>query len=117
MADHGDALDFDLFDRWRVRLADVPSTVGWGAVALYLRHLPLDSATMRDMEPRALWSTEAHLLATIADLLVALLTRGKGEPIGRPGKAQRYADAAPVGADEYERVLARFRERKGATVE
>lgn len=113
MADHGDALDFDLFDRWRVRLADVPSTIGWGAVALLVRHLPLDSATMREMEPRAMWSTEAHLLATIADMLGARFAGRQYEPIRRPGAAARYADAAPVDADEYERLLARFRKGEG----
>lgn len=113
MAEHGDALDFDLFDRWRVRLADVPSTVGWGAVALFLRHLPLDSATMREAEPRALWSTEAHLLANIADLLGSALVGKQYEPLARPGAARQFEGAAPVGAEEYEEILARF--RKGAT--
>lgn len=108
MAKHGDALDFDLFDRWHVRLADVPSTIGWGAVALYLRHMPLDGAVAREMDPRAQWSTEAHLLACIADMLGARFVGRQYRPIQRPRPA-RYEDAAAVGAGEYEELLARFR--------
>lgn len=112
VAEHGDALDYDLFDRWRVRLRDVPDSVGWDAVALFLRHLPPDSATVREMEPSALWSTEAHLLATVVDQLSALmhgLGGGRGpapRPVPRPGREDAFVGAVPVDAESLNERLA-----------
>ena len=108
MRDHGDALDFDLYDRWRVRLGDVPSTIGWGAVALFLRHLPYDSETMREMHPQTTWSREMHLLAYVADMLGDLFAKDY-EHLDRPGKVKPFASARPVEAQDYDRILERFR--------
>lgn len=107
--DHADALDFDLFDRWRVRLCDVPSTIGWGAVALYLRHMPYGCAVMREIDPATNWSNEAHMLANVIDLIGDLFAEDY-KHVQRPGTARQYESAKPVTADEHEEALARFRE-------
>ena len=92
---HGDALDFDLFDRWRVRLRDVPTTIGWDAVALFLRHLPYDSELTRELSPRAKWSPEVHMMANVADLVGGLFAKDY-EPVTRPGDvAIVYNEHAP----------------------
>lgn len=108
MRDHGDALDFDLFDRWRVRLRDVPSTIGWGAVALFLRHLPYDSETMREMEPKARWSQEAHALVSLYNLVGDLFAQDF-EHLRMPGdEPKRFETAEPVTAESFEEILALF---------
>ena len=109
MHDHGDALDFDLYDRWRVRLRDVPSTIGWGAVALFLRHLPKGSEVMRALDPSTAWSDEAHLMANLIDLVGDLFAKDY-EHIERPGAkvAKKYESARAVTPDELNGVLALF---------
>ena len=108
LRDHGDALDFDLFDRWRVRLRDVPSTIGWDAVALFIRHLPYDCELIRAMTPRARWSPETHMIANVADMLGSLFAKDY-EPMTRPGDVPKFSTAAPVSAESYEQKLAKFR--------
>lgn len=108
MREHGDALDFDLYDRWRVRLRDVPSTIGWGAVALFLRHLPYDSETKREMDPSAAWSRTEHLIALLIDTIGDLFAKDY-EHLQRPGDAKPFETAEAVTPMDYERVLARFR--------
>lgn len=107
MRDHFDALDFDLYDRWRVRLRDVPSTIGWGSVALFLRHLPYDSETLREMRPSARWSRTEHLLAALIDLVGDLFAKDY-EHVARPGESKPFETAKPVETDDYARLLARF---------
>lgn len=115
LRDHYDALDFDLFDRWRVRLHDVPSSIGWGAVALFLRHLPRDSETRRELDPSAAWSGETHMMANIMNLIGDLFAQDY-EHIERPGshEEKRFSTAQPVDEREYDSVLARFRVEGGA---
>lgn len=108
LRNHGDALDFDLFDRWRVRLRDVPTTIGWDAVALFLRHLPYDSELTRELSPRAKWGPEVHMMANVADLVGGLFAKDY-EPVTRPGDVARFSTAEPVTAGGYEAKLARFR--------
>lgn len=108
MRDHGDALDFDLFDRWHVRLRDVPRTIGWDGVALFLRHLPYDSELMRELSPRANWSPEVHMLANVTDMVGQLFAKDY-EPMTRPGEVAKFSTAAPVSAEGYEAKLAKFR--------
>ena len=106
VAGHEDALDFDLYDRWRVRLRDVPATIGWDGLALFVRHLPHDSALMRELEPQSAWSTETHALATISyqiDMLMYALGGGKGakpRPPERPGSHAGYEGAEVVDVNE-----------------
>lgn len=106
--DHFDALDFDLFDRWRVRLRDVHSTIGWDAVALFLRHLPYDSETMREMHPSRVWSNEAHIMASVLDMIGDLFAEDY-EHVPRPGTKQRFESAVAVTSDDHEKLLERFR--------
>ena len=108
MFSHGDALDFDIFDRWRVRLRDVPSTIGWGAVALFLRHLPYDSEVMREMRPYAKWSVETHMIANVADMIGGLFAKDY-EQMTRPGEVAAFSTAVPIDSTSYEAKLAAFR--------
>ena len=115
VAEHGDALDFDLFDRWRVRLADVPSTIGWGAVALFLRHLPYDTALMRELHPSTAWTVAEHRLADLVDILVAAFGGGSG-PMERPGsgaRPKRFSTARGVSSGDMAAEMEDFK-RKGA---
>ena len=114
MRDHGDALDFDLFDRWRVRLRDVPSSIGWGAVALFLRHLPYDSETMREIVPSSKWTRTERMVANLYDLIGCLFAKDY-ELLPRPGDetVKRFSTAEAVDATSYDKILARF--RGGAT--
>lgn len=107
MRDHGDALDFDLFDRWRIRLSDVPLSIGWGAVSLFLRHLPRDSETMRALNPSCAWSVEAHMLANLVDLIGDLFAEDY-KHIERPGEVKPYASAELVDTGEFNRLLSIF---------
>ena len=111
LRNHGDALDFDLFDRWRVRLRDVPSTIGWDAVALFLRHLPYGSEVLREMNPRARWSPETHMIANVADMLGGLFAKDY-EPMTRPGETAKFSTAEPVDDVGYESKLAVFRKEE-----
>jgi len=111
--DHYDALDFDLFDRWRVRLRDVPLSIGWGAVALFLRHLPYDSETMREIEPRTRWSDETYLLAAVHDLIGDLFAK-EYEHLERPGTVPRFSTAEQVDEGELDQLLSLFRKEGGA---
>lgn len=84
----------------------MPATIGWDGLALFLRHLPQDSALARELEPRACWSTETHALVTISDqisMLMYALGGAKGpkpHPAARPGLAERYEGAELVDVNE-----------------
>ena len=92
-----------------MRLRDVPSTIGWDAVALFLRHLPYDSELMRAMRPHAKWTPETHMIANVHDLIGKLFAQDF-EPIMRPGEVAKYSTAEPVDEGSYEAKLAAFRE-------
>ena len=106
VAGHEDALDYDLYDRWRVRLRDVPATIGWDGLALFVRHLPRDSELSRELDPMTCWSTETHALVAISDQINALMyglggARGAPPlPARRPGTADRYEGAELVDVSE-----------------
>lgn len=108
VAEHGDALDFDLFDRWRVRLRDVPSTIGWDGVALFCRHLPYGCAVMREVIPSTEWSIEAHRMADVADMVGSAFAGKDYKPMKRPGAKEKFSSAAPVDENEFNELLARF---------
>ena len=86
----------------------MPSTIGWDAVALFLRHLPYDSELMRALSPRAQWSPETHMVANVADMLGGLFAQDY-EPMARPGEVARFSTAEPVDTEGYDEKLARFR--------
>lgn len=85
-----------------MRLRDAPATIGWDGLALFLRHLPQDSALARELDPSKSWSTETHALATISDQINNLmwsLSGGVGarpHPARRPGAPERYGGAEVV---------------------
>ncbi len=89
-----------------MRLRDVPATIGWDGLALFVRHLPQGSALSRELDPQASWSAETHVLATISDqigLLMYGLGGAKGakpQPISRPGSSARYEGAEVVDINE-----------------
>lgn len=104
-------------DRWHVRLRDVPASIGWDGLALFLRHLPPQGATARAMDPDCAWSDETHMLATVLDLLagfVCMYSKAHGgharKPprIRRPGDAARIIDVEPVGAGDLADKLSMF---------
>ena len=84
----------------------MPATIGWDGLALFVRHLPQDSALSRELEPRTSWSTEAHLLATISDqmgLLMYGLGGAKGakpRPMDRPGSSMALEGVEVVDVNE-----------------
>ena len=86
----------------------MPYTIGWSAVALFLRHLPYDSEFMRESNPRTSWSVETHMLANIMNMVGDLFAQDY-EPIQRPGDIAKYSTAEPVDSVGYERKLAAFR--------
>lgn len=85
----------------------MPLSIGWGAVALFVRHLPRDSETMRAIDPSALWSDEARMLARLTDLVGDLFAQDY-EHIPQPGATRRFSTAAAVDADDYAEILRRF---------
>ena len=91
-----------------MRLRDVPSTIGWGAVALFLRHLPYDSEVMRETRPYAKWSAETHMIANVADMIGGLFAK-EYEHLAWPGEVAMFSTAEPVDSASYGEKLARFR--------
>ncbi len=87
----------------------MPLSIGWGAVALYLRHLPRNSEVMRAIEPHTAWSDEAHLLANLIDLIGDLFANDY-EHIERPGakSVKKFSSARAVTAAEHQTLLAIF---------
>lgn len=86
----------------------MPTTIGWDAVALFLRHLPSDSELLRELSPKGRWTQETHMMANIADMIGALFAKDY-EPIARPGDVARFSTAEPVDARGYDAKLAVFR--------
>lgn len=63
-----DAFDYDLMERFGVRLRDVGRTFGWSAVPVILRHLPPDSATVRKAKPdQGGWTRQDAMTADLID--------------------------------------------------
>lgn len=85
----------------------MPLSIGWGAVALFLRHLPRDSETLREMVPSLQWSVEAHMLANIADLVGDLFAKDY-EHVRRPGDRKRFSTASGVSKLDHDALMARF---------
>ena len=89
-----------------MRLRDVPATIGWDGLALFVRHLPRDSALSRELDPETAWSAETHALVTISyqiDMLAYALGGAKGakpHPPRRPGSSSRYEGAELVDVNE-----------------
>ena len=72
-AESGGALDWDCMTRLGVRLADVGATYGWDALPVFVRHLPLDSATRRHLEAdEATFASDIGRAALLADIFDAI---------------------------------------------
>jgi len=79
-------------DRWRVRLSDVPSTIGWDGLVLWLRHLPYDSETMRELHPETVWNANDYLVAHVVDAvheLTWVYGKAHGSHDSRPKPIER----------------------------
>jgi len=100
--------------RLGVRLADVGQTYGWDALPVFVRHLPLDSATRRHLEAdEAAFASDIGRAALLADVFDAIRAfnhsfAAKGakrpEPHERPwGKpdAETFGRGA-IPADEFD---------------
>ena len=85
----------------------MPLSIGWGAVALFLRHLPRDSEVLREMEPSLAWSDETHMLANLVDLVGDLFAKDY-EHVKRPGDKRRFSTAAEVTKLDHDALMARF---------
>jgi hypothetical protein len=90
-----------------VRLRDVPLSIGWGAVALFLRHIPYDSETMRAIEPGARWSRETHMLANVLDLIGDMFAKDY-EHMERPGAFKAFSTAAAVEKSDHDSLMRLF---------
>ena len=84
--DHREAISSDLFAITGYQLSDLGKSVSWGTLDAFLRHLPADSAFMRELYPEsAPWATTTKTNAILADIydllsvinsnLVAIITR------------------------------------------
>lgn len=85
----------------------MPLSIGWGAVALFLRHLPRDSETMRELNPETRWSSETHMLANILDTIGDLFATDY-KHVTRPGETKAFSTAASVDSSEYESLMKLF---------
>ena len=85
----------------------MPLSIGWGAVALFLRHLPRDSETLRAIEPSMAWSDETHMLANLVDLVGDLFAKDY-EHVKRPGEKVRFSTAVEVTKLDHDALMARF---------
>jgi hypothetical protein len=97
--EHREAVERDLFVQTGHELADVGSTLSWGALKSFLSHVQLGSALGGELNPDMTeWSTRAKTNAILADIydqlsivnanLRVLITHKPGrkpEPYKRPG--------------------------------
>lgn len=117
--EHGSAIDFDLLTLTSYSLFDIGAALPWSRFLSFVRHLPMGSALMRELEPeQALWSDgvrTADVLADIFDLLQSF--KGtyvnahskrrirKMEPYPRPWlkKQTKHFGKDPIPISEFDR--------------
>lgn len=100
--------------RLGVRLADIPLTYGWDALVVFVRHLPLDSATRRHLNAdEAAFASDVGRAALLADVFDAIRAfnhsfaeRGSRRPEPHP-RPWDHEDTETFGrgaipADEFE---------------
>ena len=85
----------------------MPLGIGWGAVALFLRHLPRDCETRREIDPSAAWSDETHMLAALHDLIGDLWAEDY-EHVERPGAFRAFSTAAAVEKSDHDSLMRLF---------
>lgn len=88
--DHREAISSDLFAITGRQLSEVGQTLEWSTLDAFLRHLPADSAFMRDLYPEsAPWATTAKtnaILADIYDVLSSINSNLIAMATGKPAK-------------------------------
>lgn len=127
LADHGDAVEYDLFHELGVDLLDLGTEgLTFGRLGRLIARLPRESWTSREVGgEQTRWGEQEHLLATAIDVLSHLtyLTRAahfKGrvdppKPLLRPG----VKDPSHIGGrrsysrEDVDRILAGMRPKAG----
>lgn len=72
--EHGDALEYDLLTILGVRLRDVPKTIGWHSVYVFVNHLPESSALFRSKYPEyAAFASPVQQSGLMAEIVEAVL--------------------------------------------
>lgn len=97
MAEHDEAIEYDLLTKTGHELRDVGSVLSWGALASFILQRDADSALSRDLDKDvALWSTTTKtngLLADIYDVLAQInaniVAIGQHEKARTPAKYPR----------------------------
>ena len=77
------------------QLSEVGSTVEWGTLDAFIKHLPIDSAFMRELQPEiSSWATPGRtntILADIFDMLALINSNLMAMATGAPAKQlKRY---------------------------
>lgn len=118
LREHGSAVEADLQRYYRVALSDLfVGRLSWRRLAVLLRHLPIDSATVREVHGDGVaWDATQHLLATLIDVeRMALWQRSGGrgkrpERMQRPGETRGHRFGRTTRSErEVRDFLARFR--------
>lgn len=100
---HGGAIEYDLITRAGMSLDDVPARLSWRALSVFVRHLDVASAYVREVEPEvARWVAPESLRPMLADIYDLLSTLNhnlvaanskhrprKPKPYPRPGKQDK----------------------------
>jgi len=118
VAEHGEALEYDLMRMTRYTLDDLGGALPERALLAFVRHLPLESATVAETDARGGWSITQHLLATLIEAVEALdwhfmcsrVKSGhskpeKPRPIPRPGvdsDAGRRIGRDPIPVSDFD---------------
>lgn len=86
MEEHGSAIDYDLLTLTSYSISDIGDALPWSRFLSFIRHLPMGSALMRELEPeQALWSDGTRLADVLADIF-DLLNGFKGTYINAHSK-------------------------------
>ena len=103
VSDHREAINYDLLTEAGYQLKDIGRTLEWSTLNAFLKHLPLDSAFKRELQPEtSVWTTTQKTNAILADIwdmlaninanLVAL---GSGKPATPPDPYPRLKGSNP----------------------
>lgn len=98
IAEHGEALEYDLMRMTRYTLDDLGGALPERALLAFVRHLPLESATVAEVDDRGGWSMTQQLIARLIESVESLdwhfmcsrIPKGRSKPphpkpIARPG--------------------------------
>jgi len=89
VVEHREALDADLL-KTGYEAEDIGCALSWGALGAFIKHLPPDSAVVREAHPEeSAWATTVKtnsILADIYDMLSAINTNLAAIGSGKPAK-------------------------------